>query len=373
MNQDNAALSRVQCCVREDIQALAAYAVPPAAGLIKLDAMENPYDWPPELVQPWLAAVAGAALNRYPDPGSRALLPVLRTALGIPDAAEVLLGNGSDELIQMLILAVARPGAVVLAPEPTFVMYRLIAHWLGVRFVGVPLRADDFGLDRAAMLAAIAQYQPALVFLACPNNPTGNLFDRDDVLTILDAAPGAVVVDEAYAPFTAASFLEQVGSRPELLVMRTLSKAGLAGLRLGVLAGPAAWIAQIDKVRLPYNINVLTQITAEVALRYPAVWKDQAAAICAERAILAARLAALPGVAVYPSEANFLLFRVPAGHAAGIHEALRQGGVLIKSLDGGHPALNDCLRVTVGKPAENASFLDVLTRSLVSLRGIAGK
>jgi histidinol-phosphate aminotransferase len=170
----------------------------------------------------------------------------------------VLLGNGSDELIQMLILAVARPGAVVLAPEPTFVMYRLIAHWLGVRFVGVPLRADDFGLDRAAMLAAIAQYQPALVFLACPNNPTGNLFDRDDVLAILDAAPGAVVVDEAYAPFTAASFLEQVGSRPELLVMRTLSKAGLAGLRLGILAGPAAWIAQIDKVRLPYNINVLT-------------------------------------------------------------------------------------------------------------------
>jgi histidinol-phosphate aminotransferase len=370
MNRDDAALNRVQNWVREDIQSLAAYAVPPAAGLIKLDAMENPHDWPPELLQPWLAAIAGAALNRYPDPGSRALLPVLRTALGIPDAAEVLLGNGSDELIQMLILAVARPGAVVLAPEPTFVMYRLIAHWLGVQFVGVPLRAGDFGLDRAAMLAAIAQHQPALVFLAYPNNPTGNLFDRDDVLAILDAAPGAVVVDEAYAPFASASFLEQAGSRPGLLVMRTLSKAGLAGLRLGVLAGPAAWIAQIDKVRLPYNINVLTQVTAEVALRHPAVWQNQATAICAERTTLATRLAALPGVAVYPSEANFLLFRVPAGQGAVIHEALRQGGVLVKSLSGGHPVLNDCLRVTVGKPDENACFLDILSRSLGQLRGL---
>ena len=373
MSGDASAAGRARRWVREDIQDLAAYAVPSAAGLIKLDAMENPHAWPAALTQPWLDALSGAALNRYPDPGARALLPVLRAALHIPDTADVLLGNGSDELIQMLILAIARPGAVVLAPEPTFVMYRLIAHWLGVRFIGVPLRTDDFGLDRAAMLSAIHRHQPALVFLAYPNNPTGNLFAQDDVLAILDAAPGAVVLDEAYAPFATASFLDQVGSRPGLLVMRTLSKAGLAGLRLGILAGPAAWITQIDKVRLPYNINVLTQITAEVALRHPAVWQDQAAAIRAERATLAARLAALPGIKVYPSEANFLLFRVPAGQGTAIHDALHRGGVLIKSLDGGHPALRDCLRVTVGTPVENARFLEVMIHGLRSVGGVSDK
>lgn len=185
-----------------------------------------------------------------------------RAALGIPDAADILLGNGSDELIQIIIMALARPGAVVLAPEPTFVMYRLIARWLGVEFVGVPLRSGDFGLDRAALLAAIARHRPAAVFLAYPNNPTGNLFARDDVVAVLDAAPGVVVVDEAYAPFASDSFMAQAGAAANLLVMRTLSKAGLAGLRLGVLAGPAEWIAQFDKVRLPYNIGSLTQITA---------------------------------------------------------------------------------------------------------------
>lgn len=372
MSRD-AAQERVQQWVREDIQSLTAYTVPPAAGLIKLDAMENPHDLPEELVQPWLAALARAALNRYPDPACQNLLPVLRAALDIPEGAEILLGNGSDELIQMLIMAVARPGVVVLAPEPTFVMYRLIAQWLGVRFVGVPLRTHDFGLDRAGMLTAIAQHRPALIFLAYPNNPTGNLFDGDDVRAILEAAPGAVVVDEAYAPFAADSFLPQAGSRPELLVMRTLSKAGLAGLRLGILTGPAVWIGQINKVRLPYNINVLTQVTAEVVLRHPTIWSEQANAIRTERMILASRLAALPGVKVYPSEANFLLFRVPAGSAAGIHAVLRKGGVLIKSLDGTHPVLKDFLRVTVGTPTENACFLEVLADGLASLRGSANK
>lgn len=360
------AAARVRDHVREEIQALAPYAVHPAAGLVKLDAMENPYGWPDELTQPWLEAIAGAALNRYPDPRAQGLQPVLRAALGIPDAADMLLGNGSDELIQIIIMALARPGAVVLAPEPTFVMYRLIARWLGVEFIGVPLRSGDFGLDRAALLAAIARHRPAAVFLAYPNNPTGNLFARDDVVAVLDAAPGVVVVDEAYAPFASDSFMAEVGAAANLLVMRTLSKAGLAGLRLGVLAGPAEWIAQFDKVRLPYNIGSLTQITAEVALRHPALWQHQTAAICAERGRLAAGLGALAGVRVYPSDANFLLFQVPTGLAPTIYHELQADGILVKLLDGSHPALTDCLRVTVGRPEENTLFLEALARGLDS-------
>lgn len=362
MNRDAAARARDH--VREEIQALAPYPVHAADGLIKLDAMENPYGWPDELTQPWLQAIAGAALNRYPDPRAQGLQPVLRAALGIPDPADILLGNGSDELIQIIIMALARPGAVVLAPEPTFVMYRLIARWLGVEFVGVPLRSGDFGLDRAALLAAIARHRPAAVFLAYPNNPTGNLFARDDVVAVLDAAPGVVVVDEAYAPFASDSFMAQAGAAANLLVMRTLSKAGLAGLRLGVLAGPAEWIAQFDKVRLPYNIGSLTQITAGVALRHPALWQHQTEAICAERERLAAGLGALTGVRVYPSDANFLLFRVPAGLAPVLYQKLQADGVLIKLLDGTHPALSDCLRATVGRPEENERLLEALTRGL---------
>jgi histidinol-phosphate aminotransferase len=367
MSHDAAARARDQ--VREEIQALAPYAVHPAAGLIKLDAMENPYGWPTELTQPWLEAIARAELNRYPDPRARALEPVLRAALGIPDAAAMLLGNGSDELIQIIIMALARPGAVVLAPEPTFVMYRLIARWLGVAFVGVPLRGDDFGLDRPAMLAAIAQHRPAAVFLAHPNNPTGNLFDREDVVAVLDAAPGVVVIDEAYAPFASDSLLDQAGAVANLLVMRTLSKAGLAGLRLGVLAGPSAWIEQFDKVRLPYNIGSLTQITAEVALRHPELWQHQADSIRAERGRLEAGLAALAGIRVYPSDANFLLFRAPPGRAPTLYQGLQAAGILIKLLDGAHPALQDCLRVTVGRPEENARFLEALARGLESAGG----
>jgi histidinol-phosphate aminotransferase len=373
MSADQGADGRMRDWVREDIQALSPYRVHPADGLIKLDAMENPYDWPADLMQPWLSAIAQAALNRYPDPRSGELMPVLRSALAIPDAAEVLLGNGSDELIQMIILVLARPGAVVLAPEPTFAMYRLIARWLGVRFVGVPLRDDDFSLDRAAMIAAIQQYRPAVVFLAYPNNPTGNPFAREDMCAIIEAASGIVVVDEAYAPFASDSFLPEAGRFGNVLVMRTLSKAGLAGLRLGVLAGPAAWIAQIDKVRLPYNINVLTQITATVAMQYPAVWQQQATEICNQRTRLTSGLAALPGLMVYPSAANFLLFRVPHGCAHALHDGLRQDGILIKLMDGTHPALSDCLRVTVGRPDENRRFLDALRTRLESLNVDGGK
>jgi histidinol-phosphate aminotransferase len=275
---------------------------------------------------------------------------------------DVLFGNGSDELIQLILMGVARPGAVVLAPEPTFVMYKMIASFVGMQFVGVPL-ATDFGLDLAAMRAAIKQHQPAVVFLAYPNNPTGNLFDAASIEILLRESPGLVVVDEAYHAFAQQSFMDRLGRFDNLLVMRTLSKQGLAGLRLGILAGDPAWLVEFDKLRLPYNINSLTQASAGFALKHKNVLDDQAARLRAERARLLQELAALPGVQVWPSAANFILFRTGKS-ADTVFAALRQQGVLIKNLSGHGGVLANCLRVTVGTPDENTAFLAALRRIL---------
>jgi histidinol-phosphate aminotransferase len=354
------AAERVAEWVRPEIRALSAYHVPDASGLIKLDAMENPYAWPDGLRSEWAELARTLDVNRYPHPQAPALKARLRAAMGVPEGAELLLGNGSDEIIQTIVLALAGPDRTVLTVEPGFVMYRMIATFAGMRYCGVPLRADDFALDRPALLEAIARERPAVVFVAQPNNPTGNRFDEAALVEVIEAAPGLVVIDEAYAPFTDASLLPRLGEWSNLVVMRTVSKMGLAGLRLGYLAGPAAWLAEFDKVRLPYNINVLTQRAAELALRHKPVLDAQTLAIRAERGRLHAALAAIDGVTPFPSEANFILLRVPAGRAKAVFEGLRARGILVKNLDGAHPLLADCLRVTVGTPDENAAFLSAL-------------
>lgn len=355
--------SKVDKWIRPEVRALRAYQVPDAKGLIKLDAMENPYSWPPELVEAWLTRLRGVTLNRYPDPRARELAIRLTDYLGLAPDQGLILGNGSDELIQLVILALAAPGRVVMAPEPTFVMYRMIAGFAGMDYYPVALRSD-FALDLPAVKAAMERLQPAVVFLAYPNNPTGNLWDELDLTEVLRAAPGLVVIDEAYYPFAGRSWISELGSYDNLLVMRTVSKLGLAGLRLGMLAGPPAWIEQIDKLRLPYNINVLTQVTAAFALEHGSVLDEQAAAICAERDRLGRTLMALPGLEVFPSQANFLLLRTAPGRAGEIFEGLLHRGVLIKNLDGSAPALADCLRVTVGRPEENEAFLNALREIL---------
>ena len=349
--------------VRPEIRALTAYSVPDATGLIKLDAMENPYTWPDGMRQAWLDQLATLEVNRYPDPRGLALQEVLRATMGIPEDMALLLGNGSDELIQMLVLALAGEGRRVLSVEPGFVMYRLIARCAGMRYCGIPLQAADFALDREAVLAALARERPVLTFLAYPNNPTGNLFERSVLEEILAAAPGLVVLDEAYAPFTEATFMDRLGEWPNLLVLRTLSKMGLAGLRLGLLAGPHAWIDEIDKTRLPYNINVLSQASAAFALRHKAVFDAQTREIRSERARLFAALSARTDLRPYPSEANFLLLRLAPGRAGAVFASLKAQGILVKNLDGAHPQLADCLRVTVGRPEENAAFLEALSRA----------
>ena len=347
--------------VREEVLALTAYHVGEAAGMVKLDAMENPYALPQELRRELGELVAGAALNRYPNPQAPELKARLRQSMGIAEAFDILLGNGSDEIIHMMVQALARPGAVLLAPEPTFVMYQAYALVNNMRYVGVPLTAD-FALDGVRMLAAIEAHQPALVFIAYPNNPTGNLFAEADVLRILQAAPGVVVLDEAYQAFAQKSFMPRLAEFPNLVVMRTLSKSGMAGLRLGYAAGDPAWMREFDKVRPPYNINVLTQLVAERLLAHAAVLEQQAAAIRTERARLKAELERSSGVTVFASDANFLLVRVPDATRA--FAGMKQRGVLVKMLHGGHPLLAQCLRITVGTAEENTLCLAALRAAL---------
>jgi histidinol-phosphate aminotransferase len=350
--------------VRPEIRALSAYHVPPPGEMIKLDAMENPYRWPDELRREWLELLTGVAVNRYPDPQAHNLKEDLRSAMQIPPDADLILGNGSDELIQMLAMTVAGPDRVLLSVEPGFVMYRMIATFCGMQYAGVPLQATDFGLDTERLLAAIKQQQPALIFLAYPNNPTGNLFPEQALLQVIEEAPGLVVIDEAYAPFTDHSFLPRVGEFDNLLVMRTVSKMGLAGLRLGYLVGPGAWLEQVEKTRLPYNINVLTQVSAAFALRHQTLFQQQTQKIRQERGRLFGLLQGLPGITSYPSEANFILLRSRDKPATALFEGLKTKGVLIKNLHGAHPLLAQCLRVTVGKPEENDAFVAALSELL---------
>jgi histidinol-phosphate aminotransferase len=351
--------------IREDVRAGHHYNVPDSSGYVKLDAMENPYQLPDPLRAELGQRLADAVLNRYPVPSYATLKERIRTKLGVPGGYDVILGNGSDEIISIICMACARQDrrAVVLAPIPAFVMFQRSAQFAGMDFVGVPLQAD-FSLDRAAMLAAIAEHKPSVVFLAYPNNPTGNLYDEADMVAIIEALgeTGIAVVDEAYQPFARTSFMDRLPQYPNMVVMRTLSKLGLAGIRLGYLAAAPDLLTEFDKVRPPYNINVLTQVAAEFALDHVDVLDEQAARLNAARAALAASLEALPGVTVFPSSANFITLRVP--DADRTCAKLFEERVLIKNLSKMHVLLANCIRVTVSTPEENAVFLNALKASL---------
>ena len=356
-------MSLISTIIRPEVQALAAYHVPDAAGFTKLDAMENPYRLPEALRAKLGERLAEVAMNRYPVPSYDGLKHRLCATQGIPEGYGLVLGNGSDELIAMLSVACAKPGAKVLAPLPGFVMYAMSARVAGMEFVGVDLK-DDFSLDLPAMLAAIETHRPAITYLAYPNNPTGGLFDVAAMEAILRAVgdTGIVVVDEAYQPFAQASFMPRLAEFPNLLVMRTLSKLGLAGIRLGYMSGAAALLEQFEKVRPPYNVNVLTEAAAEFVLEHVDLLDSQAAQLRAERSRLAAALAAIPGMTVYPSAANFLLLRLP--DADGVFARLLERKVLVKNVGKMHASLQNCLRVTVSTPEENTIFLDALGASL---------
>jgi histidinol-phosphate aminotransferase len=352
--------------IRPDVLAMTSYHVPSAEGVVKLDAMENPYRLPPDLQRALGERLGAVAINRYPAPTYTRLKALVRERLGVPEGAQILLGNGSDELITMLSVATARPGAVVLAPAPSFVMYDLSARFAHSRFVAVPLAAD-LSLDVDAMLAAIERHRPALVWLAYPNNPTGNCFERAAIERILTAAPGLVVLDEAYQPFALDTWMDALPHHDNLVVMRTVSKIGLAGIRLGYMAAAPRWIAEFDKVRPPYNVSVLDEAAAEFALEHLDVLLAQAARLRADRDALASAIAGIPGTRVFPSRANFLLVRV--ADAPGVQAGMRSRGVLVKDVSRMHPVLAGCLRMTVGAPDENDALLAALRGTLAASAG----
>jgi histidinol-phosphate aminotransferase len=365
----------IQRRIRQDVQSMHAYAIQDSIGMVKLDAMENPHRLPEELQDALGKRLGALALNRYPDGRVNDLRHALAAYAQMPDGCDIMLGNGSDELISLLAMACDVPcdpvtgkKPVILAPLPGFVMYAMSATLQGLDFVGVPL-TGDFELDEAAMLAAITQHQPAIVYLAYPNNPTANLWKADAMARIIDATGavgGLAVIDEAYQPFSSCTYLDTIRAQPEqhthVLLMRTLSKFGLAGVRLGYMMGPKALIAQIDKVRPPYNISVLNYECALFALEHADVFAAQATELRAQRTRLLAALRAMPGVKAWDSDANMILVRVPDAQKA--FDGLKARGVLVKNVSKMHPLLAQCLRLTVGTADENTRLLAALLESL---------
>ena len=358
--------------IRQDVQSMHAYAIQDSVGMVKLDAMENPHRLSAELQQALGERLGALALNRYPDGRVNVLREALAQYAGMPEGFDIMLGNGSDELISLLAVACDVPPseasngkpASILSPMPGFVMYAMSAQLQGLGFHGVPLTAD-FELDEAAMLAAIAEHKPAVVYLAYPNNPTGNLWNDETIEKIVlaqGAQGGLVVMDEAYQPFASRTYMDRITRHSHVLLMRTLSKFGLAGVRLGYMVGPKALVAEIDKVRPPYNISVLNTECALFALEHAEVFAAQAKDLREQRARLLRELALLPGVRPFPSEANMILARVP--DAAKTFEGLKARQVLVKNVSKMHPLLTHCLRLTVGTAAENDQLLAALKASL---------
>jgi histidinol-phosphate aminotransferase len=345
--------------IRPEILALKAYHVAASDGMVKLDAMENPYPLPAALRRALGERLARVDLNRYPDPTGRELRELLARKMNVPAGMEILLGNGSDDLIQIVTFACARPGTAMLFPAPTFVMYGVNATLSGMKALPHALR-EDYTLDRDGLVARVKAEQPALIFIAYPNNPTGALYPEEDVVAVLRAAEGLVVLDEAYHVFARKSFMPRLAEFPNLVVMRTVSKLGLAGIRLGYLVGRPEWIGEFNKVRQAYNVNVLTQAAATFVLEHLEVLEEQAARIRADRTDLGKALAALPGVTVFPSQANFFLVRVPDADRS--YEALRRQGVLVRNFNS--PGLKNCLRITVGTPDENRILLTAMREAL---------
>jgi histidinol-phosphate aminotransferase len=330
--------------------------------------MENPHRLPPALQAELGQRLGALALNRYPGSRVNDLRQALAEYAQVPPGFELILGNGSDELISLLALACAVPGARVLAPVPGFVMYAMSAQLQGLQFTGVPLTAD-FELDLPAMLAAIARDKPAITYLAYPNNPTANLWDDAAVEAIVEAVGqqgGLVVMDEAYQPFASKSYMQRLAGHRHVLLMRTLSKFGLAGVRLGYMVGPQALIDQIDKVRPPYNISVLNCECALFALEHRAEFAQQASALVQAREQLIADLALLPGVQPFKSDANMVLVRLAGDgeRAASVFDGMKSRGVLVKNVSKMHALLTNCLRLTVGTADENRQMLQALQQSL---------
>ena len=341
--------------IKKEIRELYPYKVDETCCPIKLDANENPYSLPDELKDKVGNALSEIFLNRYPDPFAKELKGLISRRLSLPEEC-LMLGNGSDELIQIILTATSWGSPSVVVPSPTFSMYKITGLAVGHRVLEIPLD-ESFDIDPAAIIDACRKERAKVVFLSTPNNPTGNRFSDDKVLEVVKGSHALVVVDEAYGDFSGKSLVPHLKENMNLIILRTLSKIGMAGLRLGIMAANPALLNELDKVRLPYNINSLSQTVAAVLLNNMDAIDGQIDAIISERERVYKALKGLDGVTPYPSEANFILFKVR--DADSLHKRLIEKGILIKNLN--RPGrLENCMRVTVGTPAENDAFLDAM-------------
>jgi histidinol-phosphate aminotransferase len=343
---------------RPNIRSLKPYEAKEIPCKVKLDANESPYSAFSVQRLAFSVEKIFKTLNRYPDPEVRELKKAVSKALKV-NMENILFGNGSDELIYYLITTFGGP---ILYPKPTFSMYGIISQALGEKSVNMPLN-KDFDIDIDKMLSAIKKYKPKLIFLSSPNNPTGNCFSAEKILKIIEASNGIVVIDEAYQLFASEKgFLSLLKDYKNLAILRTLSKIGFASLRIGYLMADKNLIKEVNKVRLPFNINALSQAIAVEAFNSKKIIDSQINAITAERERLFNELSSMNGVKPYPSESNFILFRVE--NADKVFSSLLKQGVLVRNLNN---IVKSSLRVTVGTPEENNIFIDKLKKAIGGL------
>ena len=352
---------KIENFFREDINSLNQYTILDSKGMVKLDAMENPFDLDLNFKISNLSS-GFVNLNRYPDADSKNLRDQLRKKYNLNSKKEVIIGNGSDELIQLICLAFLRTKNIVLCPEPSFSMYKSISKVIGLRFEEVLLK-EDFSLDINLMLNKIDEFDPAIIFLAYPNNPTGNLWSKNDIKTIIKKANGVVVIDEAYGDFSGSSFIDSLNNHENLLIMKTFSKIGLAGIRLGYLFGDKYIIENINKLRLPFNINSFSQKISELAIENNRHLEMQINEICKLRDVLVKNMKEIDKIRVFESKTNFVLFKILSGTARDIFESLLSDKILIKNMTNA-AGLKNCLRVTVGSENENKLFIQSLKNAI---------
>ena len=347
--------------LREDISDIKEYEILDAEGMIKLDAMENPFDIDLKFEIESISKNK-VNINRYPDGACKNLTKKLRQDHNLKDNFNILVGNGSDELIQILCMAFSKKGNTVLCPQPTFSMYKSISNLVGLKFKTVPLE-NDFSLNINEMLNNIKQTNPALIFLAYPNNPTANLWNRNNIKKIIENTNGLVVIDEAYSAFSGDSFLNDIDKYENLAIMKTFSKVGLAGLRLGYLIAENSLIKEFNKIRLPFNVNTISQKIAELALDNKDYLDEQSLEIISFRESLLDQMMRIEEIEVYNSSTNFILFKIKKGSADDIFNKLLKDKILIKNMSN-TKSLEDCLRVTVGTEKENNLFIQSLKNAL---------
>jgi histidinol-phosphate aminotransferase len=345
---------------RDDLRALEGYHSAQADVPVRLNTNESPYPPPDAFLARWLDALASVDYHRYPDRAATALRARLGAFLGQP-VERIFCANGSNEVLQTLLLTYGGPGRSAALFEPTYALHAHIARITGTDVV-TGEREADFGIDVPAAEALIASSRPSVVFVCSPNNPTGTVEGRDIIerLAEVAAAAGALlVVDEAYGEFAPWSAVELVDDARPLVVVRTYSKVwSLAAIRLGFAVGPGWVLEELEKVALPYALSVPTQVAGEVALEFRAEMDTRVAALVEERGRLFAALQELRALHPYPSGANFLLVRVD-GDAHELWEQLLDRGVLVRDFSR-WPRVEGCLRVTVGTPAENDALLAAL-------------